>query len=203
MKLPIPLDLSLSLIMSPQSLQQNNIEEIKIDENSKTKIKEWLLGNLPKIFSIFQQIWSIIDEVDVLSKKKNDNLLTEKSLYDNVPISEFLYTGEKYKNMIKKYLNSMYRINYIYVVESLIEVWLLESFQNDKQSNSKDKTNVIFKMINCIDDCSPTVVIQTIIQNLRRRRHQKNKTKVLKMPDLTVIYFWEIYTKQIEDDKVF
>lgn len=57
--------------------------------------------------------------------------MIEKSFNDNIPISEFLYTGEKYKNMIKRYLNSMYRINYIYVVESLIEVWLLECIENE------------------------------------------------------------------------
>ena len=62
-----------------------------------------------------------------------------------------------------------------------IKIYFIFDTKIQKQSNSKDKTNVIFKMINCIDDCSPTVVIQTIIQNLRRRRHQKNKTKVLKM----------------------
>jgi len=33
--------------------------------------------------------------------------------------------------MIKRYLNSMYRINYVYVIESLIEVWLLECIEND------------------------------------------------------------------------
>jgi hypothetical protein len=179
----------------------NNIEEIKVDENSKTKIQEWLLGNLPKIISVFQQIWSIIDDIVELKKEKENDLMMESSFYDNVPISEFLYTGEKYKNMIKKYLNSMYRINYIYVVESLIEVWLLERIDNDKPSNSNNTTNTIFQMIDCIDDCSPTVVIQTIIQNLRKRRHQKNKIKILKMPELTVIYFWEIYTKQVDDDK--
>jgi len=57
-------------------------------------------------------------------------------------------------------------------------------------------------MMKSIDDCSPIAVIQTIITNLRRRRHQKNKAKILKMPELTIIYFWEIYTKQIEDDKI-
>ncbi|ORY46650.1 hypothetical protein LY90DRAFT_509196 [Neocallimastix californiae] len=165
----------------------NNIEEIKVDENSKTKIQEWLLGNLPKIISVFQQIWSIIDDIVELKKEKENDLMMESSFYDNVPISEFLYTGEKYKNMIKKYLNSMYRINYIYVVESLIEVWLLERIDNDKPSNSNNTTNTIFQMIDCIDDCSPTVVIQTIIQNLRKRRHQKNKIKILKILLTTII----------------
>jgi len=184
------------------SIFTNSVDDISVDESSKTKIREWLLGNLPRIINIFQQIWSIIDDISELLTQQDDNVLTEKSFYDNVPISEFLYTGEKYKNMIKRYLNSMYRINYVYVIESLIEVWLLECIENDKSSEVKRKTNSIFQMMRCIDDCSPTAVIQTIISNLRRRRHQKNKTKILKMPELTIIYFWEIYTKQIEDDKV-
>ncbi|ORX53715.1 hypothetical protein BCR36DRAFT_348582 [Piromyces finnis] len=184
------------------SIFNTNIDDISVDENSKIKIKEWLFGNLPKLINIFQQTWSIIDDISELSSKQKDLVLTENSFYDNVPISEFLYTGEKYKNMIKRYLNSIYRINYVYVIESLIEIWLLECIENEKSFDVNRKTNSIFQMMKCIDDCSPIAVIQTIISNLRRRRHQKNKMKILKMPELTIIYFWEIYTKQIEDDKV-